>query len=199
MEGLNNLNKLYCLLGKSASGKSTIEKLLEEKGLKRLISVTTRSPRENEKNGVDYYYITEQEFENLKNNNKLLEHTEYRGWHYGLSVEQIDTNDNLDYIAVIEPHGYKMIKEQLGDKAVGIYITVQDKERLIRALNREIFPDVEEVVRRFISDKDLFKGIEKDIDYIFDNWYSYEVVNSIMKVVEENRPEDMETWCRRYC
>jgi guanylate kinase len=193
------LNKLYCLLGKSASGKSTIERLLEEKGLKRLISCTTRPMREKEQHGVDYFYISEQEFESLKNNNKLLEHTEYRGWHYGLSIEQINMDDDKDYIAVIEPHGYRMIKEQLGDKAVGIYITVQDKERLIRALNREIFPDVDEVVRRFISDKELFKGIEKDIDYIFDNWYSYEVVNQIMKVVEENRPEDMEEWFKRYC
>jgi guanylate kinase len=193
------LNKLYCLLGKSASGKSTIERLLEEKGLKRLISCTTRPMREKEQHGTDYFYISEQEFESFKNNNKLLEYTEYRGWHYGLSIEQIDMNDDKDYIAVIEPHGYRMIKEQLGDKAIGIYITVQDKERLIRALNREIFPDVDEVVRRFISDKELFKGIEKDIDYIFDNWYSYEVVNQIMRVVEENRPEDMESWFKRYC
>jgi guanylate kinase len=193
------INKIYCILGKSASGKSTIERLLEEKGLKRLISVTTRPMRENEKNGIDYFYITEQEFENLKNNDKLLEHTEYRNWHYGLSIEQIDMNDNEDYLAVIEPHGYRQIKEKLGEKVVGIYITVQDKERLIRALNREVFPDVDEIIRRFISDKELFKDIGENVDCIFDNWYSYEVVNSIMKVIEENRPEDIETWCTRYC
>lgn len=193
------MNKLYCLLGKSASGKSTIEKLLEEKGLKRLVSVTTRNPRENEQNGVDYFYISEQEFEWLKNDNLLLEYSEYRGWHYGISSTQIDMNDDEDYVAVIEPHGYKMIKDKLGDRVIGIYITVQDKERLIRALNREIFPDVDEVIRRFISDKELFKDIGNEVDYMFDNWYSYEVVNSIIKVIEENRPENMETWCRRYC
>lgn len=192
------MNKLYCILGKSASGKSTIERLLEEKELKRLISVTTRPMRENEREGVDYNYITISEFENLKNNNKLLEYTEYRGWHYGLSIEQIDMNDDKDYIAVIEPTGYKQIKEKLGDKVVGIYITVQDKERLIRALNREVNPDVDEIVRRFLSDKELFKGIETEVDYIFENWYSYEVVDNIMKIVKENRPIDMKKWFNQY-
>lgn len=193
------MNKLYCILGKSASGKSTIERLLEEKGLKRLISCTTRPIRENEREGIDYYYLTIPEFESLRINNQLLESTEYRGWHYGISINQIDMNDDKDYIAVVEPHGYRQIKEKLEDKVIGIYITVQDKERLIRALNREVFPDVDEIVRRFISDKELFKGIELEVDYIFENWYSYEVVNNIMKIIKENRPEDMEIWYRQYC
>lgn len=192
------MNKLYCILGKSASGKSTIENLLEEKGLIRLISCTTRPPRENERNGIDYYYVTEQEFENMRLNNLLLEYTEYRGWHYGININQIDMNDDKDYLAVIEPHGYKQIKEKLGDKVVGIYITVQNKERLIRALNREVNPDVDEIIRRFLSDKELFKGIETEVDYIFENWYSYEVVNNIMKIVKENRPLDMKRWFNQY-
>jgi len=192
------LNKLYCILGKTASGKSTIERFLEEKGLKRLISCTTRPMRENEQNGVDYNYLTILEFKNLESNGLLLESTEYRGWHYGLSIDQIDINDDKDYIAVIEPYGYRQIKEKLGDKVIGIYITVQDKERLIRALNREVFPDVNEVIRRFISDKELFKDIELEVGYIFENWYSYEVVNNIMKIVNSNRKESIESFFNRY-
>ena len=193
------MNKVYCILGKSASGKSTIERLLEEKGLKRLISFTTRPMRENERTGVDYNYITIQEFENLKSNGQLLECTEYRGWYYGINSSQIDMKDDRDYLAVIEPHGYRQIKEKLGDKVIGIYITIQDKERILRALNREIKPDVDEVVRRFMSDKDLFKNIELEVDYIFENWYSYEVVENIMKIVKRNRPTDIKEFFRQYC
>lgn len=176
---------IFCLIGKSASGKSTIEHLLQEKGLKRIISTTSRPPREREVNGVDYHYVTDEEFKTFDRNGEMLESTEYRGWHYGIRLSDIDLDENS--VVAVEPCGFRQMKQKLGDKVVGIYLYINDKERLIRALNREINPDVDEIVRRFISDKELFKDIEKEVQYSFENWDSYKVVDEIMKIIPRKR------------
>lgn len=176
------MGKVYCILGKSASGKSTIEKILEQKGLERVVSYTTRPMRENEVNGVDYKYISEEEFLSFDKLNLFVEKTTYRDWHYGILKNDIE-DSGYNHIVVIEPNGYKQIKKVLGDNAIGIYIKLQDKERLIRALNREINPDVDEIIRRFISDKDLFEGIEKEVSFVFENWDCNSVADEILKIV----------------
>lgn len=184
------MGKLYCLLGKSASGKSTVERLLEKKGLKRIISTTTRPIREGEKEGVDYHYISKDEFKALTNKGCLLENTEYRQWHYCIdkNFNQIDLQKH-DYVCVIEPHGYQQLIQNLGkENIVGIYIYVDDKERLLRSLHREIQPDCKEICRRFLSDIDLFDKIEDKVDYCIENKLVYDTVEKIYKIISYNQP-----------
>ncbi|APH20920.1 TPA: guanylate kinase [Clostridium botulinum] len=184
------MGKLYCILGKSASGKSTVEKMLEKKGERRIISTTTRPIREGEQEGVDYHYISEKEFEELKNSNSLLENTQYREWHYCIDKEfnNFDLSKN-DYVCAIEPHGYKQIIQNVGkENVVGIYIYVEDKERLLRSLHREIQPSCKEICRRYLSDIDLFSNIKSEVDYCIENKLVYNTVNEIYKVILFNKP-----------
>jgi guanylate kinase len=180
----------------SASGKSTVERILEQKGYNRVISCTTRPIRENEIEDVDYHYVTDEEFKKLADSNDLLENTQYREWHYGIRKSDIDFSK--DNICVIEPNGYRQIKQQLGEQVIGVYLKVEDKERLLRSLHREVFPDCNEIVRRFISDKELFKGIEDEVDIVIDNWYTYETVDKIVQFVKTHRVLDMETFYNQY-
>lgn len=170
-----------CLLGKSASGKSTIEKALEKKGFKRIISVTTRPMRQGEVDGIDYEYISKEELHELLSNNQLAEHTIYNAWGYGIKKSEFETDEIC--VCVIEPHGYRQIKAQFGDRVVGILLEVDDKERLIRSLTREPRPDVNEIVRRFISDKKLFRDLEEEVDCVIHNWNCEETVRQVMKTI----------------
>lgn len=91
---------MIVLCGESASGKSTIEKILcKEYGYKKVTSYTTRSPRVGEKDGVDYHFITTEEFKEKQKNGFFAEVGEYNGWFYGSAVEDC-TNDK---VAVLPP------------------------------------------------------------------------------------------------
>lgn len=98
---------MLILVGGSASGKSTIEKILCEKyGYNKIVSYTTRSPREGEIDGVDYHYISKEEFLEKAQSGFFAEIGVYNGWYYGSAVEDC-TNDK---VAVLTPHGMRQLK-----------------------------------------------------------------------------------------
>lgn len=69
------------LIGESASGKSTVEKILHDKyGYKKIVSYTTRQPREGEVNGKDYFFVDDVNFEELKASGFFAETAYYNGW-----------------------------------------------------------------------------------------------------------------------
>lgn len=159
------INMLYCLVGRSSSGKSTIEKILCEKGYNRLISYTTRPSRANEVNGLDYHFITEERFKELESEGHFHEVAQYRDWNYGISLNDINLDDQT-YIAVVTVHGYKELSKHT-DNIRAIHIKVSEKERIIRQLNRG--DDVDEVIRRVYTDREDFKDAETECHIIFEN------------------------------
>ena len=93
---------ILALVGESASGKTTTANMFAESdmGFKKVITYTTRPPREGEKDGIDYYFISDQKFEYLANKNLFLEKAKYRGWDYGSAID-LNTKDNL--VVVLTP------------------------------------------------------------------------------------------------
>lgn len=155
---------MIVLVGESASGKSSIEKMMvEEYGLKKTISYTTRQPRKGEVDGVDYHYISEQEFMNLKDQGFFAEYATYNGWHYGTA--KIDcTNDK---IAVLTPHGLRQVKKIDGIDVISFYIKVPRRDRLIKILQRG--DNIEEAYRRNLTDVGQFDGISDEVDFVIQN------------------------------
>ena len=178
------MGKVYCLIGKSASGKSTLEKMLEKLGHNRIISYTTRPKRDGEVEGIDYHYVKPEMFQEMLDRNEFLESQEYRGWFYGVKND-LDL-DNEDYICVIEPRGYFQVLEKLGkEKVVPMYVYVGDLELMKRALGRATKDsDVAEIVRRFQTDKELFDGFEKHCVYKFHNVDAGEIVQFIHRTIK---------------
>lgn len=156
---------LICLIGHSSSGKSTIEKELCEKGYDRLISYTTRLPRENEVDGVDYHFVDLAEFTKKNSEGFFHEVAQYRDWYYGISLEGIDLENEL-YIAVVTVYGYEELSKHTED-IVAIHIYVEERERVIRQLKRG--DEVDEVVRRIHTDREDFKNAQGVCDYIVVN------------------------------
>ena len=157
------MGKIYCLLGKSSSGKDTLFKmLLEESGLalKTIVPYTTRPIRVGEQEGVEYHFVTEETQKKLEAEGKIIELRAYDTicgvWKY-FTVDdgQIDlATDNYLVIGTLE--SYVKMRDYFGvEKIVPLYVEVEDGERLLRALTRERAqkePNYAELCRRFLAD-----------------------------------------------
>lgn len=161
MENKLKTKKLICLIGKSASGKDTIfqEILKTNKNVKAAISTTTRNMRSNETQGKEYYFVTNDIFNEMLVNEEFIEQRCYQvtdgsTWKYGLSYKSINTEDN--YICIVDWKGYCDLKRALGEEVtIGIYIVADIKERLNRSLSRESLKEEKqylEIFRRFLDD-----------------------------------------------
>ena len=160
-----NKVKVIALFGKAGSGKDTILHALVNKFPDRyneIVSCTTRPPREGEQEGVNYYFLTVDQFTEKVLNGDMLEATEFNNWHYGTALSSLST-DKVN-VGVFNPEGIRCLMEDNFVDLIAYYVQVGDKERLIRQLIREVDPDVKEIIRRFSADEKDFEDLE-DIDY----------------------------------
>lgn len=158
---------IYCIIGHSASGKSTIERKLDSLGIPRIISYTTRPPRKGEKDGVDYHFITINKFAELHDAGFFAEEAKYRDWLYGLSIDGVLYKEK-DYVVAVTPKGYYELLEEVGDEYIkAFFIQVHERDRLIRLAQRG--DDVDEIIRRIQVDREDFKEFEFIADYVINN------------------------------
>ena len=95
---------MIILVGPSASGKTEIAKILTTKyGFKKFVTSTTRAPRVNEINGLDYNFLTEDTFIKMRNNNEFIESTFYNNNYYGTEKKLIDDKTVLIVESIICP------------------------------------------------------------------------------------------------
>lgn len=175
-------NKFVALVGASATGKSTVERILQEEfGYKRCISMTTRPKRDYEVDGVDYYFVTIEDLDQLAQEGLLAERTCFNGWHYSLTVAEVEDGG----VVVIEPNGLRQIIERVGRENVFVvYLTLPDKARLVRSLVARDDNDVDEVVRRFLADRKDMQGMVDIADITIHNEDSHKtacMINAILK------------------
>lgn len=161
------MGKIFCLIGKSSSGKDTIFKEINDDkdlDLKPIISYTTRPKRINETNGVEYFFINTDELNKFEKENKVIEkrvyHTVHGDWFYGtINDGQVDLNKN-NYLLITTLEAYKSLRDHFGeDKVYPFYIDIEDGIRLERALERERKqdkPNYDELCRRFLADNKDF-------------------------------------------
>lgn len=195
------MGRIFCIIGKSSSGKDTIyKKLLEDKllGLKRIVPYTTRPIRVGEQEGVEYYFTTAEAMEHLREENKLIEcrayDTVYGRWYYFMAKDcQIELEEH-DYLVIGTLESYIKMRDYFGgDKVVPIYIDLENGERLSRALEREkkqSEPKYEEMCRRFLADeKDFSKeNLEKaGVKKHFDNRSLQDCLNEIAGYMKKFR------------
>lgn len=156
------MGKIYCLMGKSASGKDTVYRkvleLLPELGT--YVMYTTRPMREGEIPGKTYHYTNAGALEALSSEGKVIESrtydTIYGPWTYATVDDgQIDLAAG-DYLIPGTPESFVRLKAYFGaNRVVPILLEVEDGERLIRAIRREqkeAKPKYEELCRRFLAD-----------------------------------------------
>lgn len=168
---------ILCILGCSGSGKTTLAcKLEESKKFKRIITYTTRKPRDSEVDGKDYYFVTAEEIAELHKNNKLIEIAKFGNNYYGTPIVDINSNN---WVIVVEKQGYKEIKDKYGSDVLGIYLDVSKKE-VVRRLESE-GKSKEYIESRISRDQDIENNIKQEVDYIINANNSIEEVYESVK------------------
>lgn len=183
--------KIVAIVGKSGAGKDFIKNQLLSTYpdlFAPVIGYTTRPPRANEKDGVNYHFVSENDFSRLIYEKQMLEYTQFRGWHYGTSIQGLDSQKiNL---GVLNPEGVKILKENLSQNdIVTVYILASGKTRLLRDLNREDLPNCTEICRRYLTDTEDFKQFSADYFFLNENKEITvkeldQIKNSILKILE---------------
>ena len=165
---------IIVLLGASSSGKSTIENQLSTQyGFEKIVSYTTRKPRDNEVNGKDYWFIDNGTFEESISRNLFAEYDEYtQNRLYGtLKSDYVDGNK----VVVLTPNGLRQLKKSCPNEDI---FTVLVEASLGTRVKRYIdrcgvdkfnFDDKNEIASRVERDYSMFLGLEKEVDLVIHN------------------------------
>ena len=150
---------LVILIGKCGAGKDTIRAKLSDEGFLPIISATTRSPRPDEVNGRDYFFLSEEEFFTKMKTGQIFEYREFESTtgkiYYGSQIISLDPEK--DYVKVLDPEGAKTYIDAYGkNKCFVAEVTVNDELRHVRAYTRQ-FPDGLKP-----SDYDAIKNFEEE-------------------------------------
>src|SRR3569832_2784359 len=107
------MKKLTTLTGPSCAGKSTLEKMMAERGCMKAVSTTTRSPRAGEVDGVDYYFVSKEKFLTMATLDMFIEMVKFGEHHYGVTVAELERlwMDGEHVVLVCEPVGAEQIQK----------------------------------------------------------------------------------------
>lgn len=188
------MGKIYCICGKSSTGKDTIYKRIlsdESLSLNNIVTCTTRPIREGEVDGREYRFITDEQAVKLEADGKVIELRAYNTVHGIWKYMTVDDGNvdlaNKDYLIIGTLESYVKCRSYFGrENILPIYIEVDDGVRLERALEREKKqdnPKYEEMCRRFLADAKDFSNEKLEEAGIKDKFIN----NSLEECVEEIR------------
>ena len=181
--------KIIAISGFSGAGKDTIAKDVAKLfDLNIVVSYTTRPRRPNEEDGVDYFFVSDNEFCTKLIKNQLVEarcyETVFGNWFYGVGKDKF-LNNKINII-VLDDTGYEQLVKHFGHKNVtGIFIDTPDELRKERAKQQRADFDEDEWNRRYQDDMKKFpkKYIEEKYDFILKNIEYNETINEISKII----------------
>lgn len=142
---------MIVLAGASASGKTEAAKMLAKKyNITKVITTTTRSIRDGEVDGVDYFFVSKEKFEQMIKEEKFVEYTFYNGNYYGSTKDQIAPGKCV----VIDPAGLKAYTDLHDVNIVTFFLDLSEELRHQRMLSRGDKPEL--VEKRISHDRGAF-------------------------------------------
>ena len=188
-------NIMVILSSPSGAGKTTIAKKIQQKyqTFKISVSHTTRKPRPNEIDGVDYYFITHEKFEKLISEDKFYEYAKIFDNYYGTSKETVDQMiKKNDIIFDIDWQGTQQLSKFKNLKLIKIYLIPPNKDELKQRLIKRNQDSPQEVERRFKAyDNDIRHWKDYDHIIINDNLENcYKQIEKIILISKEKSTKD---------
>lgn len=178
------MSKLIIFSAPSGSGKSTIINVLRNRGMKFgfSISATSRKPRETERNGVEYYFLTPEEFKAKIANGEFVEYEEvYKDQFYGTLKSEVDRKlTEGDVMFDIDVKGALNLKNMYGERAVSIFIQPPSIEELNRRLHGR-GTETEELIQKRLAKAEYEMSYAGLFDYIVVN----DDIEKAVKTIED--------------
>lgn len=140
------------LVGPGASGKDFMRKRLEERGMTYAVSYTTRPPRPGEIDGKDYFFLSQEQCQLMKDENEFYEVIDFNGWTYGTTLKQFYRDD----VFIMTPSGLSHLSEEDRSKSFVIFFDIDEEVRRQR-LSERVMPG-HTVEARLEADRELFAG-----------------------------------------
>ena len=172
---------ILILSGPSGCGKSTLLKNVYNQidNYHFSISTTTREPRVGEKNGVDYYFVTREEFEEDIKKGHFLEWAEVHGNYYGTSLKPIISAVNQGKLVIfdIDVQGHTIVRKKLDDVVTSVFITTPSLVDLENRLKKRNTDSSEVIEKRLSNAKDEIKYFKK---------YDYFIINDDLEEASKN-------------
>lgn len=165
------MDKIFVILGKTLSGKSSVLKMIEdEMDATRIITFTNRPKRENEVSGVDYYFVTHDQALSFILNGHSIANRSYKPhqdiggflpWYYG--ILNVDLKEPGKKVVITDVEGYKELKIFYDVVSIYLHVTpsVQDKRMNLRDDNLN-----PETLRRIKDDDIVFDGFKEKADHV---------------------------------
>lgn len=184
----NNKTKARLIIfsAPSGTGKSSLikEVILRSSGNIQLsISATTRLPRDGEEHGKDYFFISDKEFNKLKNNNSFIEHANVYGYQYGTLKSFVDEKieDDISVILDIDVQGFDLIRSSIKDSKSIFIIPPSLMELKKRLVSRGL--DSDEVIRKRLGNVKTELKCAEFFDYIILNDQFENTINELCSII----------------
>jgi len=182
-------NLIFVLSAPSGTGKTTIQKILKKelKDIDTVITYTTRKPRPNEKNGIDYNFVDKEKFEEMIKRDEFAEWSVVYGNYYGTPKKKIEENfkKNKKTLLVIDTQGGLKIKKKYPEVFLIGILPPSLKEQERRMRERKDMSD-EEIKKRLLISKEERKILFKYYDVRLINKNIEKTVKRIKKIILES-------------
>jgi len=177
--------KLFVISGSSGVGKGTVLSAFLKKHPEFMLSIscTTRNPRAGEVDGVNYFFLSKEDFKNCIDNDKFLEWAEFAGNYYGTKKKYINQclSEGKDIILEIETKGALQVKRQMPE-AVLIFIAPPSLEALETRLRGRHTED-EETIQKRLNEVKVELELAKQYDYKVINDNLEDAVNKLEEII----------------
>jgi len=190
MKDILNKGSILILSGPSGCGKSSLLKELYKQinDYYFSISTTTRNPRVGEKNGIDYHFVSKEEFENGIDNHEFLEYASVHHNFYGTSLKAINEALKQGKLVIfdIDVQGHDLVRNKLDEITTSVFITTPTLKELENRLYSRNLDDEEVIKKRLINAKEEIEYLDK-YDYFIVNDNLEESAKQLISIANASR------------